>query len=294
MNTLLKPKPFVGHEPPESYYVRRLDEASATGLKHMLRSPAHFRYFVEEPDADRQSPALTFGKAFHAAVLEPDVFAATYSILPAGAPQRPTRAMLDAKKRSPESEQRCQWWAAWDADNAGRIVLSHEDYDRAQRMADSVRAHPVAAGLLVGGEREITFRWQDEDTGIACKARADLYLRGEYLMDLKSCRDASAEGFARAVVSYGYDVQQGHYLDGIRANGDAIRWFVFLACESEAPYVCQPHILDARAEERGWNLRQRAIKRQAECLAAGKWPGYSEELIETSLPAWAFYNEESE
>lgn len=291
MNAVLKPaETFVGHEPADSYYRRRLDEASASGLKQMLRSPAHFRHWCEDPEADRDTPAMTFGRAFHTAVLEPDVFAATYAVLPEGAPQRPTRAMLDAKgKRSPSSEERIAWWGQWDADNAGMIVLSAEDYDRAQRMADSVRAHPVAAGLLVGGERETTFRWQDQGTGLACKARADLYLRGEYLMDLKTCRDASAEGFARAVVSYGYDVQQGHYLDGIRSNGDEIRWFVFLACESEAPYVCQPHVLDVRGEERGFNMRQRAIRRQTECLQTGHWPGYSDELIETALPAWAFF-----
>jgi exodeoxyribonuclease VIII len=160
-----------------------------------------------------------------------------------------------------------------------------------QGMAESARSHPIARGLLAGGDREVTFRWQDEETGIHAKCRADLYAAGEFLLDLKSCRDASPEGFARAVAAYQYDVQQAHYLSGIRANGDSIRWFVFLAIESEAPYVCQPHILDARAEERGWNLRQRALTKQAECLRTGRWPGYSEALNELALPAYAYYME---
>lgn len=293
MNAMLRPaETFVGHEPAESYYRRRLDEASASGLKQMLRSPTHFAHWVNDPEADKESPALTFGKAFHCAVLEPEVFAATYAVLPHDAPQRPTAAMLNAKGvRSDSSQQRIAWWSAWDADNPGRIILSAADYDRAQRMAESVRAHPVAAGLLVGGDREVTFRWTDPETGLACKSRKDLYLRGEYVMDLKSCRDASAEGFPRAVVSYGYDVQQAHYVDGARLCGDPdLRHFVFLACESEPPYVCQPHVLDVRAHERGFSLRQRAMKRQAECLQAGKWPGYSDALIETALPAYAFFN----
>lgn len=294
MNAQLKEQPRAGifrNEAPETYYQRRLDEASASGLKQMLRSPAHFKHWCEHPDSDKQSPALTFGRAMHCAVLEPDVFARTYMILPADAPQRPTAAMLGAKKRSPESEARCAWWAAWDADNAGKIMLSSSDYDRVQGMAESARAHPIARGLLAGGDREVTFRWQDEDTWLGCKSRADLYAPGEFLMDLKSCRDASPEGFARAVAAYQYDVQQAHYLSGIRANGDSIRWFVFLAIESEAPYVCQPHILDVRAEERGLNLRNRAMKRQLECLTNGRWPGYSEALNELALPAYAYYME---
>lgn len=296
MNAQLKEQPrgIIRNESAADYYVRRLDEASASGLKQILRSPAHFKFWVEDPEADKESTALTFGKAFHAATLEPDVFAETYAVLPPDAPQRPTAAMLNAAKNSDSSLARIGWWERWDADNPGRIILSAADYERAQRMADSVRAHPVAAGLLVGGEREITFRWQDEETGLAAKCRADLYANGEFLLDLKSCRDASPDGFARAVAAYHYDLQCQHYLEGIRANGDSIRWMILLAVESDPPYVCQPHILDSRAEERGWNLRQCAIKRQAECLRTGKWPGYSEALNELHLPAYAYFSEPGE
>ena len=276
-------------EPAEVYHQRRIDEANAGGLKKILRSPAHFKHWINEGEAD--NPTFAFGRAFHVAVLEPETFDRCYRVLPKDAPRRPTSLQINAKKPSPETQACVAWWAMWNAD--GRASLDASDYDRILRMADSVRAHPTAAGLLVGGDREVTFRWQDEETGIACKARADLYLAGEYLMDLKTCTDASAEGFARAVASYHYDLQQAHYLDGIRTCGDSIRYFVFLACEKEAPYVCQPHVLAASAEQRGFALRTRAINRQAECLRTGKWPGYSDDLIETTLPAWAHYGIEA-
>ncbi len=293
MNAQLKPhfpNRVILDEAPATYHQRRLDEASASGLKQMLRSPAHFAHWCKTPDDDKESDALTFGRAFHCATLEPAVFIRTYAVVERGAPRYPTAAQWNAKgKRAPDSQAAVDYWTEWNANTAGRIRMSQTDYDRARWMADSARAHPVAAGLLTGGDREVTLRWQDEETGLGCKARADLYAPGEFLMDLKSCRDASAEGWGRAVASYHYDLQQAHYIEGVRRNGDAIRWFVFLAVESEAPYVAQPHVLDARAEERGWNLRQQAIKRQAECFKAGRWPGYSDELIETSLPTWAFY-----
>jgi hypothetical protein len=277
-------------EPAEAYYQRRLDVASASGMKVLLRSPAHFKHWCEHPDADRDSDALTFGKAFHCATLEPEVFVRQYAVVESGAPRYPTAAQWNAKgKRSPDSQAAVDYWSAWNANNAGRTRLSQADYDRARHMADSVRRHPVAKGLLIGGDRETTFRWQDEETGIECKARADLYAGGEFLMDLKTCRDASHEGFARSVASYAYDLQAAHYLDGIRSNGDSIKWFVFLACESEAPYVCQPYILDAAAETRGFDLRMKALRRQRECLDAGHWPGYSEQLSTLTLPAWAFF-----
>lgn len=291
MNAQLRPAATgqVLAEPAESYYRRRLDEASASGLKQMLRSPAHFKHWCETPDDDKESAALTFGRAFHCATLEPDVFVRSYAVVESGAPRYPTAAQWNAKKRSPDSQAAVDYWTEWNANNADRVRLTQSDYDRARRMADSVRAHPVAAGLLVGGDREVTFRWQDEETGIACKSRADLYAAGEFVMDLKSCRDASHEGFARSVAGYHYDLQAMHYLDGIRSAGDSIKWFVFLACESEAPYVCQPYLLDPAAETRGETLRRRALNKQRECLDANRWPGYSDQLSQLTLPAYSFY-----
>lgn len=275
--------------PAEDYHARRIDLATASGLKQVLRSPAHFKHWADNPDDDKTSPALTFGKALHMATLEPEAFARTYTVLPADAPKRPTKAQWGAKKPNPDSAAAMAWWRQWQADNAGKVELSADDYDRVQRMAASIQAHPVAAGLLVGGQREITLRWEDEATGLQCQARPDLYLPGEFIMDVKSCRDASHEGFSRAVHSYFYDLQQAHYLEGIRRNGDHIRFFVFLAVESVAPFVAQPYLLDVKAEERGFTLRQRAIKRQAECLKVGRWPGYSDEMTELHLPTYAYF-----
>lgn len=280
--------------PAGEYHARRLDVVSASGMKQMLRTPAHFAHWVANPDEDNETPAKAFGKALHCATLEPEVFERTYTVVPTDAPRYPTSAQWNAKKSSPESVAAMDYWRQWEADNAGRIRLAMADYDRARFMADSVRRHPVAAGLLVGGDREITFRWMDEETGLRCKSRADLYAAGEFLMDLKSCRDASPEGFARAVHTYGYDVQAAHYVEGVRACGDSIRYMVFCAVESEPPFVCQPYLLDAEAEQRGYTLRRRAMKRQAECLQSGHWPGYSDSLGEIHLPTYAFFGIEEE
>jgi hypothetical protein len=279
----------IHDEPAEVYHVRRIDECNTSGMKQMLRSPAHFRHWVDSGD-DKDTPAKRFGRVLHTATLEPEKFERQYAVVPADAPRYPTPAQWGAKKSNPESQAAKDWWTVWNADNAGRERLSLEDYDRANYMGESARRNLIAAGMLTGGKREVTMRWTDEDTGLECKIRLDLFAEGAFAMDLKSCENASEEGFARTCINYGYDLQNAHYDAGIRACAEPNGLpFLFLAIESSAPYVCQPHRLGFAEFNRGTVLRRRAMQRQTECLRTGRWPGYSDKIIETTFPTWAFY-----
>lgn len=282
-------------EPPSVYYARRLDVANHTGLTKLGKSPAHFKWWVDHPEDDEESEALAFGKAFHCATLEPDVFDHAYVVIPANAPSRPTIRQRKAKNPAADTRRALDWWALFDSDNKGRLPISGNDYERVRRMAESARSHSKAvAGLLSGGIREGTIRWVDEETGLQCKARLDNHEPGVFMLDLKKTRDASPEGFARSITHYEYDQQAAHYCAGGQAIGKLPRHFIFLACEDTPPYVCQPYFLDPMAEERGMALRRRRMRVQAECLRTGIWPGYSQRIEQISLPTWAFYNVEDE
>lgn len=283
-------------EPGEVYYQRHLDEANAGGLKIIHnRTPKHFHYWATNPEYDKRTKALEFGRALHCATLEPAVFEKTYCVLPENALQRPTAAMLNAYAKGTagdSSKERCEYWARWEAENAGLITLSAEDFDRVRRMGDSMRSTPETAGLLTGGHREATLRWVDEETGVACKARVDNFEPHEWMMDIKSCVD-NGEAFARASASYGYDLQAAHYTDGAHACGVSVDYFVLLACESEPPYDCIPYYFGPKEQERGRAMRERAIRTQAECLRTGVWPGRSRApLTMLTYPTWAFYGVE--
>jgi hypothetical protein len=278
-------------EAPEVYYQRDPCVANATGLKIIhSRTPKHFYHWATHPDFDKRTKALEFGRALHSATLEPDAFEHTYIVLPEDAPDKPTERMLNATgKRTPNSQFRIDWWADFRARTVGKIELSAEDFDRVRYMGESMRSTPEAAGLLVGGHREATLRWVDEETGVACKARVDNFDPGErWMMDLKGCVDAG-EPFARASAGYGYDLAAAHYVDGADACGVPVDYFILLACESEAPYDCVPYYFGPKEQERGRAIRQRAIRQQAECLRTGIWPGRARGLTELTYPTWAFY-----
>lgn len=285
--------------PADAYHERRLDVANNSGLEVIdTRSPAHYRYWVENPDDETETASLIFGRALHCATLEPEVFRDTYSVLPADAP-RDMRRFRDAKKPSAETVASIDWWDTWEENNSGLILMTGGDYDRAVAMSTSLRALELnfgelsitVADLIDECETEVTLFWVDDDTGIVCKARADLWSPDLGLaMDLKSARDASKEAFSKAVHAHRYHVQHAHYCDGFRACGHPLKSFVFLPVEKERPYVPASYHVDAMAEELGWAIRQRSMRKLDVCLKSGQWPGHTTTVESLALPAYAFYN----
>ena len=59
---------------------REREGVSSTDLKHMVKSPAHFRYWKDNPQED--TPALLFGRAVHKYVLEKDDFFTEFAVAP--------------------------------------------------------------------------------------------------------------------------------------------------------------------------------------------------------------------
>lgn len=307
MNAQLQPAPqgrVIYDEPAEVYYERRLDVANNSGLKIIdERSPAHYRYWVENPDDDKDGEYFDFGKLFHCAALEPDMVDARFGFTPNDAP-RDLRHLRNAKAPSKSTLESIAWWDDWEASNAGRIMVPVSSMDTARRMGDSLRSHvlriPTERGaitirgdeLLAMCRREVTYRWTDPRTGVACKSRADLEC-GELAFgaDLKSAIDASPEAFARAVARHRYHQQHVHYCDGAQAAGTPWRDFLFPVVEKNPPYVAAVYIIPAMAEERGRALRDRAMDTLARCLRDDHWPGYTNTITELNLPAWAYYDE---
>ncbi len=275
MNAQMKPaENGILLDVPEAEYHRRvLGVASNSALKILReKSPAHLKAWSESEDSD-PTPALLFGKAYHCRMLEPEKFAATYCVRPDFGDLR-TNAGKAARD-------------AWLADHAGMQALTRDDADRIEAMAVALQAHPLAWAILSQGHSEVTMYWTDRLTGVPCKARADKWHPGKLFADLKTTDDASPEGFRRSVARYSYHVQHSHYTDGALACGEPVTNFLIVAQEKEAPYAVAIYQIDAAAESRGFELRERGLQTLRECIDADTWPAYAPGITELSLAPWA-------
>lgn len=242
---------------------------SASGAKLLLRSPAH--YLASKANQKEPTAAMRLGTLTHALVLEPEKFDAEFAVMP-----KFDRRTTIGKKAAEEFEQ----------EHAGKVIVDEIAYERARNIADAVRSHPLVAQSLVGGHAEVSLFW--DQYGLPCKARCD-YMTGNSIFDVKTCLDASPEGFARQIANFQYHLQAAHYSAGFR---EVVGWepdrFVFIAVESEAPHAVGIYALDARSLQSGRLLMERAAAAYRTAIEQPAVPAfYSEALVEIAVPAWA-------
>ena len=242
------------------------DGISKSDLDLIHKSPAHYKAARHE-----DTPALRFGTAFHCAVLENERFNATYTVIEG---DRRTKAVKDAIK---------------DAEAAGKIILTKDEFDAVSGMRDSVFKSRIAAALIDGATIEHSVF--AELDGVRVKCRPDGWnVEKGVLFDLKSTEDASPEGFARTVAKYRYHVQDAFYRHVVASatNCDADDLsFIFVAVEKKPPFAVALYTLDELAKLQGWVSAREDLRTFREASERDNWTGYSPKIETLALPRWA-------
>jgi hypothetical protein len=263
---------------------------SNSDLKMVLRSPAHYRHYKDNPT--EPTPAMKAGTALHCAILEPDQFMSRYAIIPDNAPARPTAAMLNAKNPKQESLDRIQYWQQFDAMNAGKELLTSEKAAEYLHIGNTVRTHPSLEVLFDQGQPEMAVFGIDPVTGVLCKCKIDLlcYIQSEDLRikaEIKTTDDARLDAFTRTSLKYGYYQGCAFYSDVLKfADIGAPDLDMIVAIERSAPYGMALYEIPPEAYEYGQRRYREALDLYAKCLEADEWPNYAPEPVLLSLPAW--------
>ncbi|RYC66495.1 PD-(D/E)XK nuclease-like domain-containing protein [Spirosoma sordidisoli] len=106
-----------------------------------------------------------------------------------------------------------------------------------KRMLDVLRADTFFSRLVITADIEIAQFWEDEPTGLPCKARLDLKLPDEGLIvDVKTTSARTQREFEANCYRYEYDRQAAYYLDGCRQAGDCADRFILLGIQKQKPH----------------------------------------------------------
>jgi hypothetical protein len=273
----------------EASSYHRHEAVSKHGLDDFRKAPAYYDWKRKNP-RETTSPALLFGSLYHTVILEPELLPKLYATVPADAPKRPTRIQREAKKPSLETLEAIHWWDTFNGSNDGKIIVNAEDVAKCHAMSEAMMKNLACRNAIESARlyTEASLFWQDATTGVKCRARPDIIRADGLIIDPKTCQDASEDAFQRAAWNYGYYRQAAMYLDGWEAvSGEKAKAFIFIAQESEAPYLCRAYVASSSMIDFGRSQIREDLEMFAKCEESGIWPGLGDVPAELNLPAWA-------
>lgn len=247
-----------------------VEALSNSGMKDLDVSPLRFWHKHINPDRkidDAATKAMTLGSALHCAVLEPGEFGKRYaSDLDVSQFEvcldtiGDIREWITSKGERPKGTKKFQiidqalsiMEAIGErvpillheedrhaAENAGKTIISIDDFRRVSAMADSLQSEPALAAILSEGNPEVPVFTTDPDTGVPLKAKFD-WLGLNITADLKTFsqkRGTSIEKSVCDAIYYENYYRQAYFYQYVRSlSGFGPSPFVFVFVESEEPY----------------------------------------------------------
>lgn len=249
---------------------------SRSRLMLLDKSPYHFWYETMSGLAKPKEStcSMNIGSAFHTLLLEPTKWSDEFAVAP----------QVDRRTKQGKTD-----WEAFNSDNAGKIILTSDQFEKVRNMVDLVSKHEIVTTLLDDAVYEQSIYWTDKDTGLQFKTRPDIW-SSKMVVDLKTTSDASSYAFTRSALTYGYYLQAGMAFEACKAIGRPFEMFVILACEKEEPYVPAVYIMKDEALQFGVQQFNTYKHRLKECLDKNQWEGYL--VQELGVPKFALNNEE--
>lgn len=270
--------------PDSDYFSKETGYLSKHSLEYILESPEKYKAYVDGVIEDKPTEAMEFGSALHCAVLTPSIFAKEYAVAP----------ICDRRTKAGKEE-----FAAFQAENAGKKIITQEQSDKIKAMIASLRRNPVIESLLFDGcefNSEVTILNKVELASgeikvVKCKVDKIVPVgKTPVLIDLKTTASAHPGAFAKSCVNFRYDMQAAMYCElydkfaSDRDRKEESR-FAIIAIEKEPPYACAIYFLDDWLNG-GLALFCNALKRLSDAELEDWWEGYSCPRDLLPVPPW--------
>ncbi len=255
------------HEREAAY--RAADGLNQSALKPLRKSPMHAHHAADNPP--KQSAAMALGTLTERLLVVPDDL----------------RAVPKPDGRTKEGKAQAE-----QAEASGILLVTPDDWQRAECMAANVRASKQAQELLDGCEFCQPCYW--EVGGQRRKALFDAVDTVRHrIVDLKTTSvDMTRGSLQRQVATYDYAIQAAWYMQGYAAVHGVVPEFWFLFVESAAPHAVVAVQLDADWLAHATDEMETMAAVWQQCSEAGVWPGPAEMMADSgkltlSRPTWA-------
>lgn len=260
--------------PAELYHGSVFINRSKLGDFHESPEQFHHDHVLGLATEDKEKKCFVEGRALHCITLEGrEKFDREFTHIP--------RDLYESWGH-PNSNAHKAAKAAFMAMNAGKQVLTSEEYANVIAMSERVHANPDFAMLLSKGHPEVTMRAKTPKYGYMVQCRADWLNRegceltnGEpYLFDLKSVDDFNCRNWKRVWLrdlwKWGYHRQEAFYT-GISEQLLGVQRFIFGLVSKTEPHCTVLAEIDPIHHEIAFREIREDLEQLGECYRSDVW-----------------------
>ena len=223
---------------------------SSHWLKDMLDSPAdcYRKHLDPQRPVQESTKAMQFGTLVHCLALTPLQFGEEFII-------------ENRHGRSPAKKARYA-----ELKTTGKIIITPDEFERAQAIIAAMKAHPNARQLLTGGQKEKTIIQERGRGLLPLKARLDIHHPDQRLVgELKTIHDINQ--IKATMERYRYPLSAAVYAD--LSASQAVQFIFVQTCEPYEVAVFEMSRLQLQEGREQW---QSALQRFDECWNTNHWP----------------------
>jgi hypothetical protein len=259
---------------------------SSTINTYIRKGPRAAKSVLDRTAPPTETKAMRIGKRFHEALLEPEVFAASY------VPKTWNGTTKAGKARKAEVEERGQTpieieeWSLI-------IAMKGAVYQAAQERAQD--KDPLLAELLLSpGRVEQSALWWDTEEDMPLKGRFDKVLPG-LVVDIKTADQWMPDEWARtSALKYGYHRQAWMYCDAYEAIHGTRPRHLHVVVHNAHPYEVTLFELGEQELELGMEQVRKALGEIKERMAANRWHSDAERGVRpVAFPSWVYAQHEA-
>ena len=272
---------------------------SSSQLKFLRKhSPYHFRHeFLTKhplkPDPTKWGNTkrnMCIGGAVAAMMDSEEVFKAGYYVLDDKAIYK------EAKSNSKNTNLFKNAFAAAVKAYSNATVIVTQEYEQAKAIAEAVHNHPdpwmreQLANFFSEKDliAEVSYYWQDEETGLLIKTRPDLSQRRHLLADIKTTTDCGKWAFSKRIHENGHHVQAAMGIDiANKADKCMVQNWLLIVVEQSPPHDVACYHLGEKSLNRGRQIYRDALRTLKACLDQDVWLGKQSGLEEIDIPPYA-------
>lgn len=264
---------IIANYPEDKYHAS--DGISSTAMKNMLKSPAHYKAYLDERHKFKGSARMDVGSYIHCAVLQPELLTEKFIFEPNGLRSNEGRPTRDHKE--------------WEKSVGNKIILkqintfrgNYQDWQVANLCAASIMSNKTAMSFINRGNKELSVWWNDPVTDLLCKARGDV-VGDRFIADIKLVSQGATEfQFQRIAANMKYYVQAGHYLNGFQKED-----FYFICVEPFPPWAVKVNMLNDEFKRKGLGDVRYILNTIKQCQENDEWPAYGDEIGVVEKPRW--------